>query len=308
MRTLITGASLVGCCVARLLRERGHEPVLFELLPRPDYILRYAGDVAVEQGDIQDLAALVEVMQRHAIETVVHTVRARFTERVYTGMRANVDGAMAAMQAAHLAGSRRFLFVSTQGVYDFAKARGPIPEDHPFTEADHPYPGSKIACERVLRVFARAYGMEFAILRLAQVYGHAAEGAGDHLGVVLQTAVADARAGRQVEIDPGLFDTNDLVYVKDVGNGIALACERPLKRSIYNLGSGRVTGPEEVAQAIRLIAPGVLVTVAAEPAGGFRWGHTNPLDITRANEDFGYEPRYDIKVGVADILSELTHV
>jgi nucleoside-diphosphate-sugar epimerase len=280
---------------------------LFELVPRPDYILRYAGEVAVEQGDIQDLAALVEVMQRHAIETVVHTVRARFTERIYTGMRANIDGAMAVMQAAHLVGSRRFLFVSTQAVYDFAKATGPIPEDHPFTETDHPYAGSKVACERVLRVFARTYDMEFAILRLAQVYGHAAEGAGDRLGVVLQTAVADALTGRPVEIDPGLFDTNDLVYVKDVGNGILFACERPLKRSIYNFGSGRVTGPAEVAEAIRNVAPGVPVTVAAEPAGGFRWGHTNPLDITHAREDFGYEPQYDINKGVTDTVSELKH-
>ena len=305
MKALITGASLVGCSVARNLREAGHEPVLYEVAPRPDYIQRYAGDVPVEQGDIRDLPVLLEVMQDRAIDTVIHTARARFSDRLFNIMRINVDGAMALIQAAHLAKVKRFLFISTQAVYDFARASGPIPEDGWLSESENHYVGSKIASERVLRVFARSYQMEFAILRLAQVYGHAAEGAGDALGVVLQTAIADVLAGRGVEIDPGMFDQNDLVYIKDVARGIALAAERPLKNQIYNIGSGRVTGPEELAGAVRSLSPNAKVDVLPE-ARSFRWGHTNHLDISRAREDLGYEPEFDIAKGVLDYVKELS--
>ena len=306
MNVLVTGASLVGCSVARLLKEHGHEPVLYELTPRPDYIRRYAGDVPVERGDVQDLALLIATMQRYQIDTVAHTVRAPVTGRHYTGIRANVDGALAVMEAAHLTGVQRMLFASTQGVYDFDRATKPLAEDDPYSESDHSYVASKVACERLLRALVVPYSMEFAILRFAQIYGHAAEGAGDPLGLVLQTAIADVMAGRPASIDPGLFDTNDLVYVKDVAQGVVLACEKPLKHRVYNLGSGRITGPAELAEAIRKVAPGVPVAVLSESKMDFRWNHTNPLDITRARTDLGYEPQYDIEKGVADSVSELS--
>jgi nucleoside-diphosphate-sugar epimerase len=304
MKVLITGASLVGCSVARNLKEAGHEPVLYEVAPRPDYIRRYAGDVPVEQGDVRDLAVLVQVMQDRGIDTVIHTARARFTDRLFNIMRINVDGAMALIEAANLAKAKRFLFISTQAVYDFSRATGPIPEDGFLSESENHYVGSKIASERVLRVFARSYQMEFAILRLAQVYGHAAEGAGDALGVILQNAIADVLAGRSVEVDPGMFDQNDLVYIKDVARGIALAAERPLKNLVYNIGSGGVTGPEELAAAVRSLSPNATVNVLPE-ARGFRWGHTNHLDITRARDDLGYEPAFDIANGVLDSVKEM---
>jgi len=296
----------VGCSVARNLKEAGHEPVLYELLPRPDYIRQYAGDVPVEQGDIRDLAVLVRVMQDHGIDTVIHTARARFSDRLYNIMRINVDGAMALIEAAHLTHAKRFLYISTQAVYDFGRATGPIPEDGILSEGENHYVGSKIASERVLRVFARSYQLEFAILRLAQVYGHAAEGAGDALGVVLQNAIADVLAGRSVELDPGMFDLNDLVYIKDVARGITLAAQGELKNPIYNIGSGHVTNPEELAAAVRSLAPGAKVEVLPEARGGFHWGHTNHLDITHAREDLGYEPMFDIGKGVADSVRELS--
>src|SRR5712691_1317616 len=207
-------------------------------------------------------------------------------------MRINVDGAMALVEAARLVQAKRFLFMSTQAVYDFARATGPIPEDGYLAEGENHYVGSKIACERIWRVFASSYQLAFAIRRLAQVCGHAAECAGDVLGVVLQNAIADRLAGRNGELDPGMFDQNDLVSIKDVARGRALASERPFEHSIYNIGSGRVTGPQELAEAVRSVSPHAKVEVLAESRSGIRWGHTNHLDINRAREDLGYEPLF----------------
>jgi len=43
----------------------------------------------------------------------------------------------------------------------------------------------------------------------------------------------------------------------------------------------------------------------AESRSGMGWGHTHHLDIHRAREDLGYEPRFDIAQGVADAVQEL---
>ena len=73
---------------------------------------------------------------------------------------------------------------------------------------------------------------------------------------------------------------------------IALAAERPLKNQIYNIGSGRVTGPEELAGAVRSLSPNAKVDVLPE-ARSFRWGHTNHLDISRAREPDNEIPETD---------------
>ena len=308
MNVLVTGAGLVGCNVARSLKERGHEPVLYDIAPRESYIQTVAGVVALERGDIRDLSALVDTLQRHKIETVVHTaylIGAALSDRPYTGVRTNVDGAMAVMEAARLSGVRRFLFASTQGVYNYDIASRPIQEDLAFSEADHFYIASKVACERLLRGFAAAYKLEFAILRFAQIYGRGHYAAGDLAGPVMHEVLTEAIADRPVRIDPGVLSDNDYVYAKDVAQGVVLACEKPLKNRVYNLGSGFLGTSADVADAIRKAVPGTSVEVLSKPVIGPFWIHEQYLDITRAREDLGYSPQFDLVKGVADFVDEL---
>ncbi|MEK7214846.1 MAG: NAD(P)-dependent oxidoreductase, partial [Chloroflexota bacterium] len=195
MNVLITGAGLVGCQTARILRDRGHQAVLYDIAPREPYIRSVAGDVAVERGDIRDLAALIDTMQQHHVQAVVHTaflISGGAADRPYSGMRTNVDGALAVLEATRLSGARRMLFASTQGVYDYDLADRPIPEEHPFSEADHFYVASKVACERLLRGLAASTHLEFAILRFAQIYGRGHYAAGDLAGPAMHYVLDDA--------------------------------------------------------------------------------------------------------------------
>lgn len=308
VNVLVTGAGLVGCNVARILKERGHEPVLYDIAPRESYIQSVAGPVALERGDIRDLAALIDTLQRHKIDTVVHTaylIGAALSDRPYAGVRTNVDGAMAVMEAARLSGAKRLLFASTQGVYNYDIANSPISEDLPFSEADHPYVASKVACERLLRSLAAAYNLEFAILRFAQIYGRGHYAAGDLAGPIMHEVLAEALAGRPVRIDPGILSNNDYVYAKDVAQGVVLACEKPLKNRVYNLGSGFLGTPADVADAIRKAVPGASAEILSQPVIGPFWVHEQYLDITRAREDLGYSPQFDLVRGVADFVDEL---
>ncbi len=308
MNVLVTGAGLVGCNTARILRERGHQAVLYDIAPRERYIRSVAGDVAVERGDIRDLAALVDTMQRHKVQAVVHTaflISGPLTERPYSGMRTNVDGALAVLEASRLSGAKRMLFASTQGVYNYDLADRPIPEEHPFSEADHFYVASKVACERLLRGLAASSGLEFAIVRFAQIYGLGHYAAGDLAGPAMHNVLADALAGRPVRIDPGVLSDNDYVYAKDVAMGVALACEQPLRRQAYNLGSGKLGTPDQVAAAIRAAVPGAAVEVLSAPVIGPFWVHQHYLDITRAQADLGYRPAYDLAKGMLDFVSDM---
>lgn len=307
MHVLVTGAGLVGCNVARQLAERGHRAILVDRSPNRGYIAAVAPDAPIVATDVQDLAALIETMQIHKIDTVVHTaylIGASLNARPYAGVKANVDGSLALFEAARLTGVRRFLFASTQGVYDYDRATGPIEEDDPLVGVVF-YTASKIATELLLKAFAKEHRLEFAILRFAQIYGFGHYLGGDFVGIVMHQALTAALAGEPVELDPGIITNNDHVYAKDVALGVVLACEKPLRHDTYNIGSGVLTGPADVVAAIDAVVPGARAKMLPKPVIGPFWRHEHILDLTRARHDLGYEPQFDLATGVADFVREL---
>lgn len=307
MNVLVTGAGLVGCNVAHQLKERGDKAVLFDRSPNREYIAAAAPGCPVVAGDVQDLSILIDTMQKEKIDVVLHTaylIGLSLMERPYTGVRANVDGGLALMEAARLTGVKRFLLASTQGVYNYDVAKGPITEDAPLIGSVY-YTASKISLELLLPIFAQQYSIEFAILRFAQIYGYGHYLGGDFVGQVTGDALAAGLAGKPVNLDPGIITNNDHVYAKDVGAGCVLACDKLLKHPVYNLGSGKLTGPSDVVAAIDAALPNAKAQMLPKPVIGPYWVHDYYLDITRARQDWGYEPKYDLAKGVADFVSEL---
>jgi nucleoside-diphosphate-sugar epimerase len=68
---------------------------------------------------------------------------------------------------------------------------------------------------------------------------------------------------------------------------------------IYNLGVGSTMRLEQVAEIVRRLVPGADITIAADGRARHR---EYPLDITRAHNELGYEPAYDMERVVSDML------
>ena len=308
MNVLAIGAGLVGCNFAREMKERGHRVVLYDLAPNEAYIRNVAADIPVVRGNMQDLSALIETMQEHKIETVFQSaflIGQPLVVRPYDGVRANVNGALAVIEAMRLTGARRLIFAGTFGVYNFdLDPKEPITEDFPV-KGGHFYLSSKLASEELLSAFANWYKIEFATVRFAQIYGYGHYAGGDFAGPAMHKALSDALAGNQVNIDPGVLSYNDYIYAKDVGHGVALACEKPLNHRLYHLGSGTLSSPDDVAHAIREVVPGAKVEVLTKPVLGPFWRHEQILDLTRVRDELGYEPQYSLVTGLREFVDDL---
>lgn len=308
MNVLVTGAGLVGCNVARQLADGGHRAILFDRSPNRAYIASVAPDAEIVVGDVQDLSALIETMQTGKVDTVVHTaylIGATINARPYAGVRANVDGCLALIEATRLTGAKRFLFASTFGIYNWdLLPQAPITEDFPLA-GDMFYIACKIASEKLLLAFAKEYNLEFAILRFAQIYGRGHYLGGDFLGLTMHDGLSAALAGKPVELDPGIVTINDHVYAKDVAAGVVLACHKPLKHSVYNIGSGKLSTPADVVAAMDAAVPGTHAKMLPKPVMGPYWRHEQILDLTRSREDLGYEPQFDVAKGLADFARDL---
>ena len=142
-----------------------------------------------------------------------------------------------------------------------------------------------------------------AVLRFAQIYGRGHYAGGDPAGEVLHDILAAALRGQSARIDPAVFRARDCVYVKDVVQGVALAAEAPLVSRVFNIGSGLLTTADDIAAAIRAAVPGADAAAVQPGSGAPATGQ--PLDISLARAELGYQPQFTIDEGIADFVREL---
>jgi nucleoside-diphosphate-sugar epimerase len=309
MRVLITGAGMIGCHAARELVQRGDEVTLFDLAPREDYVRRVAGsDVRIVRGDTRELPAVLEAVQAAQPECVVHTaglIGGSAQQVPYRGFQVNIGGTINVAEAVRLAGVRRLLHASTQGVNDLsAPQTAPLTEEFPVG-GEAVYTASKVACEQVLKAYAAAYGFELGLLRFAGVYGYGHYTGGSGVGQGMHALVQTALAGQHAPIGVGIPETNEMVYAKDAARGVALAAHAErLPHQIYNIGSGVVVTPADIVQTLQRVIPGATASRGG-PARADRHPRLQPFDLSRARADLGYEPQYALEAGLRDFVAEL---
>ena len=301
MRVLITGAGLIGCYTARALTARGDDVTFFDLEPRVEYLKQVLGrELPIIRGDIRELPALIEAMQSARPEVVIHTAGLQGQRAPYFGFQVNLIGTLNVAEAVRLAGVRRLIHASSQGVYDLNQPPEKISEGWRSDGAARVYQGSKVACEEVLTAYAAVYKFELGLPRFASVYGYGPYTGGGNVGMDMYAMLQAALAGKPAPMGPGIADRNDFVYAKDIAQGLRLLTHAAtLSHQTYNLGTGVAVGIEDIQRSLQKILGDVRftreVTVRPRPA----------LDISRARSELGYEPRYDIERGLRDFIEEM---
>jgi len=73
-----------------------------------------------------------------------------------------------------------------------------------------------------------------------------------------------------------------------------------LKHRVFNIGSGQFFSFKEVAEIVHELIPNARFEISDE------WDIRNPakgtFDLSRAKEELGYTPKYDIRSGIMDFL------
>ena len=91
------------------------EPVVFFApAPRADFIAAKLGttDTPLVGGDVRDLPKLVETIQDHKIETVLHTagiIGGKVDQMMFSALQINIQGTMNVAEAVRLTGVRRLV-------------------------------------------------------------------------------------------------------------------------------------------------------------------------------------------------------
>ena len=314
MRVLVTGGLGVnGCWVTRDLLELGHDPVVFD--NRADFTL--LRDVADQfefvEGDVTSLEQLAHACEAHRVERVCHLAAVypdASDANPVRGFTVNALATVNVLEAARRANVDRVVFTSSLGALSDMTEEHLQPQLEPVSEAFPAYPtsygvygASKVASELMGIQYHQLFGIQFAALRYAAIYGMGKHTArhGSH-NVIWAEMVENAMAGLPTIVAKGGDQRLDLIYTRDVARSVVLACEAEgLKSNVFHVGSGRTYTLHDFADGVRASFPNAAIEVGAGldprdlgPGGYFR------MDITRARQELGYEAKYDPTAAVRD--------
>lgn len=172
MKAFVTGGTgFVGSHLIEQLRQRGDEVVALCRRGSNHRLLETIG-AEVRYGDLDDQASLDAASA--GCEVVYHSAaRVEFIGSWNEFQRTTIDGTQRLVNAAKKNGVRRFVFVSSCGVFHpNVMAEGQVINE--FTESPDPpdwfpYARAKLAAERIVREIAPP--MEWTIIRLGYLYG-----------------------------------------------------------------------------------------------------------------------------------------
>jgi nucleoside-diphosphate-sugar epimerase len=308
MNVLITGAGLIGTHLARRIVDAGDGAVLYDLVPNRDHIGNVVGPdkAGVVAADIRDLPALIEALRKFDVDTLVHTaglIGKRVAENTYTGSTNNIVGTINVLEAARLMGLRRVVYVSTFGVYDRSKIKEPLIREDAATGGHNLYTVTKLCSEHLVDGYASHHKLDTVIVRPGGVFGRGQYVGGSTVGRVMRDLAMSIIKNEPITIDATVYAPNEYVYAKDVALALHLACKASNpKQRIYNAGTGIVTGPEQLAQIVRELAPNSDVKVVGSSGAD---GKAAPLDLSASKAELGYTPHFPLKEALRDYMEEL---
>jgi UDP-glucose-4-epimerase GalE len=252
MRILVTGgAGYIGSHAVRLFLSRGHDVWVYDNLSAGHRAAVPADRLIV--ADLAETHRLDQVLLERRIDAVVHFAAFAYVGesvkdpgKYYQNNLVNTLNLMESMRR-HRVG--RIVFSSTCATYG-------VPQQVPITESEpqkpiNPYGNGKLAVEKALSDYTKAYDWGYAALRYFNAAGASPDGAigEDHdpethlIPLALEVAL-----GKRPQLE--IFGTDyptpdgtcirDYIHVDDLASAHLLALENlgPGKELRYNLGTG----------------------------------------------------------------------
>ncbi len=212
-------------------------------------------------------------------------------------VRDNVEGFRNVLRLAAARGAR-VVYASSAATYGQGAER--TGEDAPARPANV-YAFSKVILDN-LAERARREGLRVTGLRYFNVYGPGEAHKGAAASMIYQL-YRQMKAGKRPRVFKHGEQKRDFVHVADVVAATLLAGEKG-QETVYNVGSGAARSFNDVIKALNASMRTDLKPEYFDNPYPFYQEFTE-ADITRAREDLGYAPAFELLKGVADYVRRL---
>lgn len=249
------------------------------------------------QQDIRDMAACTEACR--GVNYVLHQAAwgsvPRSIKMPVLYEEINSVGTLQMMEAARLAGVRRFVYASSSSVYG-DEPQLPKKEGREG-ELLSPYAVTKRTTEEYGKLYHRLYGLPTYGLRYFNVFGRRQDPDSDYSAVIPRFVGMFLRGEIPTIFGDGK-QSRDFTYIDNVIEANLRACAAPEQAAgaVYNIAYGE----QNTVLDIYWILARTLSVDKSPQFGPSRTGdilHSN-ADITMAREKLGYSPQYSFEDGI----------
>jgi len=295
MKIAITGAAgFIGSHIADAYIEQGHKVVIIDNLstgmrenlnPKAKFI-----ELDVNSNDINKIFSeeKFDILNHHAAQM---NIRLSVENPIFDA-GTNIVGSLNLYEACKNNGVKKIIFSSTGGAIYGEQDYFPADEEHPLRPCS-PYGIAKLVNEKYLYYYKEIFGIDFAILRYANIYGPRQNPFGE-AGVVA-IFINKILTGEQPVINGNGKNTRDYVFVSDIVKANVLALENNFS-GIYNLGTAKEYDVNFIFSTLKEIIGKDIPEVHGEEKLGEQ--KRSVCSYEKINKKYGWKPDVELIDGL----------
>ena len=206
----------------------------------------------------------------------------------------NVTGTLNMLQASKYNNVKKFIYAASASCYG-KSPRLPTDEKNKIN-LEYPYALTKNLGEKLVLHWEKIYNLNSSSFRFFNVYGPRSRKTGAY-GAVFGVFLSQRINNKPLTIVGNGKQTRDFIYVADLVNALVLAIKRSKPGEIYNIGSGKETSVNQIAELIG----GKKIFIPKRPGEPLR----SLADINKAKKHLKWKPKTTINEGVKVLLENI---
>ena len=209
---------------------------------------------------------------------------------------ANVDGTLNVLVAARDNGVKKVVYSSSSSVYGDTPT---LPKKEDMIPCPlSPYAVAKLASEYYCQVFTGVYGLRTVSLRYFNVFGPRQDPEGEYAAVIPKFIKRIINDQPPIVYGDG-EQTRDFTFIDDVVQANIKSAES-LCCGVYNIAGGkRITINNLAGLLMELLGKHLEIGYESPRPGDVKH---SLADISKANNDFNFNPDFDIKMGLEETV------
>ena len=308
---LITGGcGFLGWNIARGLTQAGEKVICYDVKEPDQRLIQWKNEkITILKGDVSNFQQVLSVVKDEKVEKVVHGGAilgySSNADEIRQYIKTNIEGTLNILEAMRIAGIDKGIYLSSEEVYGTFQTTL-AHETHPIDPVGI-YAITKYTGESLINLYYEEHDIDCVILRTCWVYGP---------GLPRERPpwylIEKAVKGEKGFIKSGADHLSDKTYVDDLVQSVQLALSRKkTKHRVFNIASGQLTTLGQMVDIILKIVPGAQIKVGPgllDNSERVKLPQKGALDITRAREELGYKPQYDLERGLRTYIEWLSKV
>ena len=289
---LVTGsAGMIGSELATRLSLQGRRVIGFDINSPTLHTTLYE----TVKGDLSNRHDIFELFKRYSFDGIVHCggisgpmVNPKDPATV---CMINIESTISLLEATRQQNIARFVYCSSVSAYGSAST-DTISEDGKFRPTDV-YGATKAACDVLIHAYREEHKLNGIALRIGRVYGP-----GRTTESLIASLISDALEGRSSRPPGDGTAQYHYIYRDDVISALILALDSSYDlSSAYNIAGYDIASDLEVANIVAKYLPNADIVFG--PPKDNICTRRPFLDISAAQRDLHYLPKFDLNSGIS---------